>query len=69
VYVKLFSLCFFFFLNFSFIHMYLQCLGHFSPLPPAPSPTPQPPLSASLPPLLPGRNYFALISNFVEERV
>jgi hypothetical protein len=48
--------------NFYFIHMCIQCLGHFSPLPPAPSLT--------LPyPLLPSRNYFALISNFVEERV
>jgi hypothetical protein len=36
--------------------------GSFLPLPPTPSffsPTPS----------LPGRNYFALISNFVEERV
>jgi hypothetical protein len=39
----------------------------------APFPSPPPfhtALSLSpLPPLLPGRNYFALISNFVEERV
>jgi hypothetical protein len=56
------------FLKISFIHMYIQCLDHFSPLPhcslPFPHPLPLPPI-----PLLPGRNYFALISNFVEERV
>jgi hypothetical protein len=53
---------------FSFIHMFIKCLGHFSPLPlPSPfSPTPFP-----LPPTpsLPGRNCSALFSNFVEERV
>jgi hypothetical protein len=37
----------------SFIHMCIQCLGNFS------LPTPS----------LPGRNYYALISNFFEERV
>jgi hypothetical protein len=42
----------------SFIHMCIQCLGHFSPLPP--------PLLLPPTPLLPSRNYFALISNFVE---
>jgi hypothetical protein len=49
------------FLKISFIHMCMECLGHFSPLPPLPPfyPTPS----------LPGRNYFALISDFVEERV
>jgi hypothetical protein len=41
---------------FSFIHMCIQCLGHFFPPP-------------FLFPSLPGRNYFALISDFVEERV
>jgi hypothetical protein len=46
--------------------MCMQCLGHFSPLP-HPSLTPFP--CCSLPyPSLPGRNYSALISNFVEER-
>jgi hypothetical protein len=66
---KIFSSCighgFILFISFFFfyyIHMCIQCLGHFSPLPPAPSLTP-------LNPSLPGRNYFALISSFVEERV
>jgi hypothetical protein len=48
-------------LFYSFIHMCVHCLGHFSPLPPAPtlsSPTPS----------LPGRTCSALISNFVEEK-
>jgi hypothetical protein len=36
------SKCLFYF--FSFIHMCIQCLGHFSPLPPAPS------LTSLLPP-------------------
>jgi hypothetical protein len=52
----------FLFFIFYFIHMYIQCLGNFSPLPPTPSLSP--PTA-----YLPGRNYFALISNFVEERV
>jgi hypothetical protein len=54
---------------FSFIiHMCIQGLVHFSPLPPPPPlpPTPPPP---SPPPSIPSRNYFALISNFVVERV
>jgi hypothetical protein len=50
--------------------MCIQCLGHFSPLPSTPSLIPLP---HSLPyspyPSLLGKNYFALISNFVEERV
>jgi hypothetical protein len=46
--------------------MCIQCLGHFFPLPPAPSFTPH---LMHPNPSLPGRNYFALISNFVEERV
>jgi hypothetical protein len=39
--------------------------------PPCPHPLPYHPLHPLLlhPPLIPGRNYFALISNFVEERV
>jgi hypothetical protein len=52
----------------SFIHMCMQCLGHFSPFPPALSPSPAPSLSPPTP-SIPGRNYFALISNFVEETV
>jgi hypothetical protein len=42
-------------------------LGHFYPLSPAPSLSPP----SLIPPniLLPGRNYFVLISSFVEERV
>jgi hypothetical protein len=42
--------------------------GSFLPLPPATSLSLAPSLSPTAP-LLPGRNYFALISNFVEERV
>jgi hypothetical protein len=49
----------------SFIHMCIQCLGHFSPLPPTASLSPVPSLSPPTP-SLPGRNYFALTSNFVE---
>jgi hypothetical protein len=56
------------FFFFSFIHMCIQCLGHFSLLPPSPSLPPIPSLSP-LPSLLPDRNYFALISDFVEKRV
>jgi hypothetical protein len=46
--------------------MCTQGLGHFSPLPPPPPLPPTPP-TPSLPPSIPSRNYFALISNFVEE--
>jgi hypothetical protein len=55
------------FVFISFIHMCIQCLGHFSHLPPPPPF----PLNPSLSPStlsLPGSNYFALISNFVEKR-
>jgi hypothetical protein len=68
-------LLFSFFLNFiylfifSFIHMCIQCLGHFSPLLPLPPPLPTLPLPFPPTPSLPSRNYSALISNFVEERV
>jgi hypothetical protein len=57
------------FLFYFIIHMFLQSLDHFSPLPLPPPLPPTPPLP--LPPTrsIPGRNYFALISNFVEERV
>jgi hypothetical protein len=54
---------------FPFIHMFIQCLGHFSPLLPTSSLSPLLLSSPLLPPSLPGRNYLALISNFVEERV
>jgi hypothetical protein len=55
------------FLFFFIIHMCIQGLGHFSPLPPPP---PLPPtLPPPSPPSIPSRNYFALISNFVVERV
>jgi hypothetical protein len=60
---------FFFFFHFSFIiHMCIQSLVHFSPLPPPPPLPPTPPPPAPPPPI-PSRNYFALISNFVVERV
>jgi hypothetical protein len=56
------------FLNFYLIHICIQCFSHFSPFP---HPLLHPPTpSLFLPtPSLPGRNYFALISNFVEERL
>jgi hypothetical protein len=60
------------FINFFYcfiIHMCMQCLGHFSPLHPPPPLDPLHPLSLPPTPSIPGRNYFALISNFVEERV
>jgi hypothetical protein len=58
----IFSILISIFFNFYFIHMYIQCLGHFFPLSPIPSlPLPYP--------SLPRRNYSALISNFVEEKV
>jgi hypothetical protein len=44
-------------------------LGHFSPLPPSLPSTPTPPLPLLPTPLIPGRNYFALISNIVEESI
>jgi hypothetical protein len=59
-----------FFMFFSFIiHMCIQGLRHFSPLPAPPPlpPTLTPP--SPLTPSIPSRNYFALISNFVVERV
>jgi hypothetical protein len=48
--------------------MCMQYLVHFSPLP---HPLPYLPRPLPLPPTpsIPGRNYFALISNFVEETV
>jgi hypothetical protein len=52
---------------FSFVLMCIQCLGHFSLFPPSPSLTY--PASTLYPPTpsLPGRNYLALISHFVED--
>jgi hypothetical protein len=51
------SFCF----NCFIIHMYIQCLGHFSPLPPPPPlpPTPSPP--SPYHPSIPGRNYQAKV--------
>jgi hypothetical protein len=46
---------------YSFIHMFINCLGHSSPLPLALSLSPHPSL-------LPGRTCSALIFNFVEEK-
>jgi hypothetical protein len=48
--------------------MCTQCLGLFSFLPPAPSHFPHPLLFTPTP-SLPSRNYFALISSFVEESI
>jgi hypothetical protein len=56
-----------FFFNYSYVH---TILGSF--LPPAPIPSLTTHHTSSLSPLtpsIPGTNYFALISNFVEERV
>jgi hypothetical protein len=56
-------------LFFFIIHMCIQGLGHFSPLPPPPPlPLTLPPPSPPTPTIL-SRNYFALIANFVVERV
>jgi hypothetical protein len=70
IYFLSFSCCssLIFFFHFSFIiHMCIQGLVHFSPLPPPPPLPPAPPPPS--PPPIPSRNYFALISNFVVERV
>jgi hypothetical protein len=49
--------------KFFFFYLYVHTMfGSF--LPPSPHPLTYPPT-----PSLPGRNYFALVSNFVEERV
>jgi hypothetical protein len=55
---------FFFIFFYSYVH---TMFGSF--LPPSPHPLLAHTLSLSPTPSLPGRNYFALISNFVEERV
>jgi hypothetical protein len=56
------------FIYYSYVH---TMLGSF--LPPAPTPTHKthtaPSLTTDPTTSIPGRNYFALISNFVEERV
>jgi hypothetical protein len=46
----------FFFKFYSFIHMCIHCLGHFSPL-----------LLSSTPPPVPDKSCSTLITNFVEE--
>jgi hypothetical protein len=51
------------------IHMCIQGLVHFSPLPPPPPLPLTPPPPSPPTPSIPSRNYFALISNFVVERV
>jgi hypothetical protein len=50
------------FFLYSFIHMCIHCLGHFSPILLTPSLSPHPT------PSFPGRTCSALISNFVEEK-
>jgi hypothetical protein len=67
----------FFFLenSFFFFYSYVHTMfGSFLPPSPCPFPYPHPLLPLLLPltppyPSLPGRNYFALISNFVEESI
>jgi hypothetical protein len=49
------------FFYYTFIHMCIHCLGHFSPLSPSLTLSP-------LPPSLPGRTCSAFITNFVEEK-
>jgi hypothetical protein len=52
---------------YSYVH---TMLGSFLPPPPHPFPYhPLRPLPLPPTPSIPGRNYFALISNFVEERI
>jgi hypothetical protein len=55
-----------FFFFYSYVH---TMLGSFLPPTPIPSFTTHSPFHTSPTPSIPGRNYFALISNFVEERV
>jgi hypothetical protein len=69
---SVFSFLFFIYLFIFYcfiIHMCIQGLGHFSPLPPPPPLPPTPPPPSPPHPSIPSRNYFALISDFVEERV
>jgi hypothetical protein len=66
-FIKLTLRWFFFFLFFFYSYVHTM-FGSF--LPPSPHPLPYLPCPSLSPHhLLPGRNYFALISNFVEERV
>jgi hypothetical protein len=58
------KLRFFFYFFYSYVH---TIFGSF--LPPSPPPFPPTPSLSPTTPSLPGRNYFALISNFVVERV
>jgi hypothetical protein len=44
---------FYFIFFYSFIHMCIHCLGHFSPLPPVPTPSTQPPHHFQPEPVLP----------------
>jgi hypothetical protein len=53
--------CAAFFYYYSFIHMFIYCLGHFSPLSTSPNPFP-------LPPSVPGMSCSAFITSFVEEK-
>uniref|UniRef100_A0A8C0X1L7 FAM21/CAPZIP domain-containing protein n=1 Tax=Castor canadensis TaxID=51338 RepID=A0A8C0X1L7_CASCN len=62
---KISNLFFSFFFYYSYVH---TRLGSFLPLPPPPPLPPTPPPPAP-PPSIPSRNYSALISNFVVERV
>jgi hypothetical protein len=58
---------FYFFIFYSYVH---TMFGSFLPRPRTPCLTPPPrPLPLAYTPSLPGRNYFALISNFVVERI
>jgi hypothetical protein len=64
-----FYLFLFLFFNFFFYSYVHTMFGSFLPPSPTPSLTFPTPSLSPLTPSLPGRNYFALISNFVEERV
>jgi hypothetical protein len=63
---KIHSNKFFLLFCYSYVH---TTLGSFPPLPPPPPLPPTLPPSSPPTPSIPSRKYFALISNFVEERV